>query len=68
MSSRHPGQTPAEWLIEQYEQAELDRDSRPDQRRAVVVQPMYRLKSVMDAGHAMRVVPADYRDSGRRWL
>lgn len=58
-------QTPAQWLIEQFENADADGICRADQRRTIVVQPMYRLKSIMDGGNAMRVSVTDYRDS--RW-
>ena len=60
-------QTPAQWLIEQYEDTAL-RDIHPDEWRRVVIQPLYKLKSLMDGGHPMCVTRADYRDSGRRWL
>jgi hypothetical protein len=60
-------QTPAQWLIERYEDTALQ-DTRPEDWRQVVIQPLYRLKSIFDAGHPMRVTQDDYRDSGRRWL
>lgn len=60
-------QTPAEWLIEQYEQTAVE-DIRPDEWGRVVVQPLYRLKSLADSGHPMKITQADYRDKRRRFL
>ena len=60
-------QTPAEWLIEQYEHiASWDID--PDDWGRVVVQPLFRLKPLTDSGHPMKIIQADYRDTGRRFL
>jgi hypothetical protein len=60
-------QTPAEWLLEQYDNAGLSLPS-PDEYGHVVIQPIYTLKNPLDAGHPMRVTAADYRDSMRRQL
>jgi len=60
-------QTPAEWLIEQYEDTAIH-DTRPEDWARVVIQPLYRLKSLTDTGHPMHIIPADYRDHGRWWL
>ena len=68
MTDQNPGQTPAQWLIDQFESTDADGICRADQRRTIVVQPMYRLKSIMDGGNAMRVTATDYRHSHRRWL
>ena len=68
--------TPAQWLIAEYEATdlagicltdELDECERPVGGH-VNVQPIFALKSVMDAGHPMRVTSGDYLDAGRRWL
>ncbi len=68
--------TPAQWLIEEYEVTDmagiclvddLDECERPVGGH-VNVAPMFALKSVMDAGTAMHVTPADYSDPGRWWL
>jgi hypothetical protein len=68
--------TPAQWLIAEYEVTdlagicltdELDECERPVGGH-VNVQPMFALKSVMDAGEPMRVTSSDYSDPGRRWL
>ncbi len=66
-----PSTGPANWLIEEYElarYADADREGAWALGGSVVVQPMFTIKSVMDSGHAMRVTPADYRDSKRWWL
>jgi hypothetical protein len=68
--------TPAQWLIEEYNITdlagiclvdELDECERPVGGH-VNVAPMFALKSVMDAGTAMRVTASDYSDPGRWWL
>jgi hypothetical protein len=68
--------TPAQWLIAEYEITdlagvcltdELDECERPVGGH-VNVQPMFALKSVMDAGAVMHVAPSDYSDPGRWWL
>jgi hypothetical protein len=68
--------TPAQWLIAEYEITdlagvcltdELDECERPVGGH-VNVQPMFALKSVMDAGAVMRVTRSDYSDPGRWWL
>lgn len=61
-------QTPAEWLVSQFEAACLNRRTFPGQPGSVIVQPIYRLKSALDAGHPMRVTQADYRQAERIWL
>jgi hypothetical protein len=67
--------TPAQWLISEYEATDLDAYAADDTAGAVLgpggsvyVQPLYKLKSIMDAGHPMQVTALDYRDSGRWWL
>jgi len=61
-------QSPAQWLIQQFEAASTCNSTRPGQRRSVVTQPMYRLKNALDAGKPMRVTQSDYRLPGRVWL
>jgi len=53
--------TPDGWLLAWYE-------SRRNQRKPVAVQPLFTLKSVFDAGEAMRVTASDYGDTLRWWL
>lgn len=68
--------TPAQWLIAEYELTDLAGISLVDELDEcewpvgghVNVQPMFKLKSIMDAGEAMHVTPSDYRDPGRWWL
>jgi hypothetical protein len=68
--------TPAlQWLDAHFEQiAELhtgDFRYAPGHRKwrgPEHVRPMIELLSVMDAGPAMRVIPADYDDPERWWL
>ena len=68
--------TPAQWLIAEYEvtdPAGICPTDEPDEPEWPVgghvhVQPMFALKSVMDAGQPMRVTPSDYSDPARRWL
>jgi hypothetical protein len=67
--------TPARWLIAEYDATDPEdfaRDesveSEPAHWGPVYVQPIFTLKSVMDAGAAMRVTPSDYADPARRWL
>lgn len=68
---------PARWLIAEYEVIASDYEyyARDDSVEAdlgpwgsVYVQPIFTLKSVMDAGAAMRVTSSDYADFGRWWL
>ena len=67
MTDKNQDRTPAQWLIRQFEKAETDR-LRVGHRRTVVIQPMIKLKGLMDAGNPMRIRVCDYRDPGRRWL
>ena len=57
--------TPADWLLACYEQR---KNRTCDQRKSVAVQPLYTLKSVIDAGDPMRVTASDYGDKHRWWL
>jgi hypothetical protein len=68
-------ETPAQWLIGEYEATDLEDYAAddiaavvPGPRGSVCVQPLYKLKSIMDAGHPMRVTARDYLDSSRWWL
>jgi hypothetical protein len=74
-------QTPAQWLITEYEavnpadilQPDDPDDENPDNGtwppgRSVTIQPLFALKSDMDSGYPMRVTRDDYRDPGRWWL
>ena len=69
-----PG-APARWLIAEFEATDLE-DYETDTlteavlgpRCSVYVQPLFTLKSVMEAGAFMRVTASDYGDSGRWWL
>jgi len=57
--------SPADWLLARYEK----RKNRAfDQRKSVAVQPLFTLKSVFEAGDAMRVTASDYGDTRRWWL
>ena len=56
---------PADWLLAGYEKTN-NRDC--DQRKSVAVQPLFTLKSIFDAGEAMRVTAPDYGDTLRWWL
>lgn len=67
--------TPAQWLIAEYEAADLDGYIADDAPGAVpgpggtvYVQPIFTLKRVTDAGHPMRVREFDYHDPARWWL
>ena len=53
--------TPADWLLAWFEK-------RKNQRKSVAAQPLFTLKSVFDAGEAMRVTASDYGDTLRWWL
>lgn len=68
MTDPGPPQTPAEWLIDEFEAACFGRRTLPGQPRSVVTQPMYQLKNAMDAGHPMRVTQRDYYPAERWWL
>jgi hypothetical protein len=57
--------TPAGWLLAHYEKR---KNRACDQRKSVAVQPLFTLKSVFDAGEAMRVTGSDYGDTLRWWL
>lgn len=66
---------PARWLIAEYDATDPDGYTRHDSEESapaffgsVYVQPIFALKSVMDAGQPMRVTSSDYTDPGRRWL
>jgi hypothetical protein len=74
-------ETPAQWLIAEYEATvtgefshseELDPADRAyavlGPGESVYVQAIFTLKSCADSGHPMRVREADYFDRGRWWL
>jgi hypothetical protein len=77
-------ETPVQWLISEYEATDVtgiplpepDTGDLSEEETAgtwraggsVTVQPIFTLKSVMDAGNDMTVIPADYSDPGRWWL
>jgi hypothetical protein len=70
-------ETPAQWLIAEYEVTASDYEyyARDDSVEAelgpngsIYVQPIFTLKTVTDSGHPMRVRPVDYFDRGRWWL
>jgi hypothetical protein len=68
--------TPAQWLIMEYEfigeyeAADPGGSSVPviGPWGSVHVQPIFTLKSGMDSGYPMRVTAADYHNPNRRWL
>jgi len=70
-------QTPAQWLISEYETvnpADIPQpDDDPDDNSwppggSVTIQPIFALKSDMDAGYPMYVTQDDYSEPGRWWL
>jgi hypothetical protein len=76
--------TPAQWLIAEFEAKDVigilppenDTEDLSEEVTAgtwraggsITVQPIFTLKSIMDAGNDMTVIPADYSDPGRWWL
>jgi hypothetical protein len=67
-----PANPAADWLLAEYDDIanpfrDLDH-ARAVLWRGVYVQPIFTLKSVMDAGKQMRVAARDYADPGRWWL
>jgi hypothetical protein len=71
--------TPAQWLLAEFEAIDPEEFYRPEVSHldesdipvpgpcgSVYVQPIFTLKSVMDAGQPMRVTSSDYTDPGRR--
>jgi hypothetical protein len=66
---------PVRWLIAEYDATDLDACTRDESEESALeffgsvhVQPIFSLKSVMDAGQSMRVTAGDYSDPGRWWL
>jgi hypothetical protein len=67
--------TPAQWLIAEYEAVDLDGYIADDAQGAVLgpgktvyVQPIFTLKRITDAGNPMRVRHVDYFNPARLWL
>lgn len=67
--------TPARWLIAEYEATAQDAYAAHDAAGAVLgpggsvyVQPIFTLKRSSDSGHPMRVSQRDYLDPARWWL
>ena len=66
----------AAWLLAEYDDIDNpfptlyvgDAQHRPMWWRGVYVQPMFTLKSALDAGKQMRVSARDYADPNRRFL
>jgi hypothetical protein len=66
-------QTPADWLLAQYDVTgpdyiEVYDEDADELMRPACIQPMFMLKSPYEPGESMRVTASDYGDNGRWWL
>ena len=71
MPDQHTTQNKAAaWLLSEYEATDPEYiiPGAYAYGRTVIVQPMFSLKSVMEAGTPMRVTELDYKDPHRWWL
>jgi hypothetical protein len=68
-----PPNPAADWLLAEYDDTDNPFENLPGDNsgtlwRGVYVQPIFTLKSVLDAGKEMRISARDYADPGRRLL